>query len=210
MNYGNQFVVGLTAEFSGLKRAVGIYYSWRLLVFMEQEIWVNVKGFEGIYEISNYGFLRVKERIVIKSPRGYSQTFRRKPRIMSTYLSEGYKRLMLSAGSIRKREFIHRLVGFHFCDGFQPGFVINHLDGDKLNNHYKNLEWTTDVKNAKHAREVLNRPGWVGRLVLDTDTGVYYDSAKDAAKAKGYNISPAAIGRSMRGETKRKLSIIFC
>lgn len=178
--------------------------------YMEQEIWLPVKDFEGIYEISSHGVLKVRERIVIKSPKGYTQIFKRKAKIMSTHLCQGYKRLMLSSGNIRKREFIHRIVGFNFVPGYQPGFVINHLDGDKLNNYYKNLEWTTDVKNAIHARNILNRPGWVGRLVLDTDTGIFYDSAKDAAIAKGYKFSTSALGRSMRGETKRKLPLIYC
>ena len=46
---------------------------------------------------------------------------------------------------------VHRLVASAYCDGFDPRLSVNHKDGNKLNNHYSNLEWVTLAENAKHA-----------------------------------------------------------
>lgn len=50
-----------------------------------------------------------------------------------------------------KRFFVHRLVAYHFVDGYQDGLVVNHKDGNKLNNEADNLEWVTRSENDLHA-----------------------------------------------------------
>lgn len=50
---------------------------------------------------------------------------------------------------------IHRLVAFMYCDGYYSNdLVVNHKDGDKINNHYTNLEWCTVTDNNLHAFEI--------------------------------------------------------
>lgn len=46
---------------------------------------------------------------------------------------------------------VHRLVASAYCDGFRPDLCVNHKDGNKLNNHYTNLEWVTKSENSLHA-----------------------------------------------------------
>ena len=48
---------------------------------------------------------------------------------------------------------VHRLVAQYFCDGFFPGAVVNHIDGDKHNNDYRNLEWVTQLENIHKSYE---------------------------------------------------------
>lgn len=46
------------------------------------------------------------------------------------------------------RYSMHRLVGKYFCEGYKEGLVVNHIDGNGLNNYYKNLEWVTQKENV--------------------------------------------------------------
>lgn len=63
----------------------------------------------------------------------------------------GYASVLLSKDSKTKRFNIHRLVASTFL--FRPSndLVVNHIDGDKWNNHISNLEWVTPGENTKHA-----------------------------------------------------------
>lgn len=71
----------------------------------------------------------------------------------------GYHRVTLMSDGARKRIFVHRLVALAYIN--QPkGFdVVNHKDGNKLNNHFRNLEWSTPQLNAIHAFENGLRKG---------------------------------------------------
>lgn len=65
---------------------------------------------------------------------------------------KGYKIISSPSGSCRgKRHYIHRLVATSFVPGIGGCNCVNHIDGNKLNNHYSNLEWTTFAGNTKHA-----------------------------------------------------------
>ena len=60
---------------------------------------------------------------------------------------------------IKKRFFVHRLVALHFCEGYQDSLVVNHIDGNKLNNKAENLEWVTRSENDLHAYKLnLRKP----------------------------------------------------
>lgn len=89
-----------------------------------KEEWKNIFGYEGYYQISNYG--RVKSLLTNKILSGDENSL-------------GYKRVFLY-NLIKRRFFIHRLVAFHFCDGYSPRLVVNHKDGNKKNNISTNLE----------------------------------------------------------------------
>ena len=65
--------------------------------------------------------------------------------------SAGYRRISLYYNNIHKRYFVHRLVAFYFCPGYMEGLVVNHIDGNKLNNISSNLEWVTRSENDIHA-----------------------------------------------------------
>lgn len=66
-----------------------------------------------------------------------------KPRISRN----GYAYVDLVDGDKKKRYQVHRLVAYYFCDGYFDGAVVNHIDANTLNNHYKNLEWVTTREN---------------------------------------------------------------
>lgn len=85
-------------------------------------------------------------------------------RVYSFYINKFLKGDITKHGYIQytlydnKKSFkikAHRLVGMLFlkCPKNYKNMVINHIDGDKLNNHYSNLEWTTVLENNIHARK---------------------------------------------------------
>lgn len=93
--------------------------------------------FGDTYEISNYGRLRN-----IKSGNIRKLSFNK----------NGYLHCVISRGRKRKIAIkIHRAVAENFVEGNKEGLVINHKDGVKTNNNYKNLEFITREENIKHA-----------------------------------------------------------
>lgn len=108
------------------------------------ELWKNIEGYEGKYQISNNG--NVKSLIDNK---GNKRELIRKPRIAKN----GYYYVNLFIGSKAKSKKIHRLVAEHFIDNPDNKPCVNHIDGNKLNNNVDNLEWCTFSENSKHAVE---------------------------------------------------------
>lgn len=105
------------------------------------EIYKDIKGYEGKYQVSNYG--NVKSLINRYESKGVF--------IMNQYESnKGYKYLDLSQP--RKRVLVHRLVAEAFVENLENLPIVNHLDNNPLNNHYSNLEWCTQSHNMKHAQ----------------------------------------------------------
>jgi hypothetical protein len=103
---------------------------------MEQ--WKDIKGMEGKYQISNYGYVR--SFIWKKTDKG-------NPRIMDrTESKNGYLYNTFNKTKI----FIHRLVAIHFIDNPNNYNQINHKDGNKLNNNVDNLEWVSCRQNIVH------------------------------------------------------------
>lgn len=134
-----------------LDLAESIIYLWNIHyiedAFKEKkminpEIWKDIKGYEGKYEISNFG--RVKSHVKIGTPTYY------KTPILST---PGYYTVCLSKdGKVSYSVGIHRLVAEAFVENTDKTKTeVNHKDGDKLNNYYENLEWVTRKENNEHA-----------------------------------------------------------
>ena len=94
------------------------------------ETWMEISGYNGDYQISNLGNVKSlkngKEKIL--SP-GYS--------------NDGYLIICLCKNGKQKTHQIHKLVAQAFVPGYQEGYVVNHIDENKTNNHVSNLEWTT-------------------------------------------------------------------
>lgn len=110
------------------------------------EIFVPMKGYEGIYSVSNLGKVRSEDRIVQASD-NRDMPFKECIRVPFRNNS-GY--LMLTLSNPSKKKTIHRLVAEHFVDNPHGYLEVNHIDGDKDNNASYNLEWCTRSRNNKH------------------------------------------------------------
>jgi len=116
---------------------------------MEKEIWKEIKGYEGLYKVSNYG--KVKRLI------GYHC---RQERYVSSHINhDGYLRVSLSKDGKAKIHEVSRLVCFAFCPPPQnwKQDEVNHKDGLKQNNYFENLEWCSRTENSWHAHNILNK-----------------------------------------------------
>lgn len=108
------------------------------------EIWKDIEGFEGIYQVSNFGR--------IKSLGGQKGTCLRKEKIRTiSYTKDGYAKIRLQSGSIDKTCRVHRLVAQAFLPNPTNKETVNHKDGNKLNNHVDNLEWSDRHEQLLHA-----------------------------------------------------------
>jgi ribosomal protein S10 len=113
-----------------------------------QEVWRSVKGFEGVYEVSNLGNVRRLDTLV---PFSGTLALRRGRQLKLTRNSKGYLTIILCFGGKRKTFSVHRLVADAFILNV-PGLTqINHIDGNTFNNREDNLERCTPGYNQLHA-----------------------------------------------------------
>lgn len=117
---------------------------------MTEEIWKDVKGFEGKYQVSNMGRVRSLDRYV--NP---AHPYLKKGQILSLTPNmgkRGYLRVSLSDGNRNYTHYeVHRLVAFHFVDGYKPGLIVNHINEIKTDNRAENLEWCTYKYNLNYS-----------------------------------------------------------
>jgi hypothetical protein len=78
-------------------------------------------------------------------------------RVLRQEISRGYLRVTLSEYNCQKRFLVHRLVAKHFLLKTIDKNVVNHIDGNKLNNSVENLEWCTASENELHSYKVLGK-----------------------------------------------------
>lgn len=162
------------------------------------EVWKDVLGYEGLYQISDRG--RVKNA--------------RSGRVLKPHLLvNGYIQTMLSRGGKRRQPLVHRLVAEAFLPTpAEEQNQINHKNGNKTDNRVENLEWCTAGENNRHRRHVLmlDGGGRPKRPVLCKETGTIYPSVNEAARRTG--ASRNGILRCCHGEqtaTRNKLHFNF-
>ena len=114
-----------------------------------KEIWKDIKGYEGIYQVSNLG--KVKRITFIngtcKMPCERFMT--------PTDNGNGYLIVGLSKNGKRKNFYLHRLVAETFIPNPENKPEVNHKKGNRYDNRAKKLEWVTSSENQNHAKEVL-------------------------------------------------------
>lgn len=126
-------------------------------------MWKEIKGFEN-YLVNENGEIKSKKKNKLLKP---------------TKKSHGYCEVTLYQDGKPHYKRVHRLVAQTFIENPHNYPVVNHIDGDKTNNHVSNLEWCTVSENTYHATHVLHTNDWetgvemtkVKTFILDTNTG---------------------------------------
>ena len=123
-----------------------------------EEIIISLKDYEGLYEISNKGYIKNVERVITMS-NGRTRTI--KPKIMKTRKNNmGYHILDLYKDGVKTTVMLHRLVALSFVVNPDPDNLdqVNHKNGNKDSNYADNLEWSNNSLNVKHAHDTkLNK-----------------------------------------------------
>ena len=121
---------------------------------MIEEIWKDIEGYEGIYQVSNLGRVRSLDIYYTKPhPRNGVPTkyFKRGSIIINHTLRNGYANVMLKFEGGKKNFMVHRLVAKAFVPGYFEGADVNHKDCNRQNNQANNLEWMTRRDNLKYS-----------------------------------------------------------
>lgn len=119
---------------------------------MEKEEWLEIKDWKG-YQVSNFGQVRSYKKT------GISNDLYIKPKILKLYISIwGYPEVRLSNIKKTKKFRVHRIVAENFILNNSLKKEVNHKDGNKLNNHFSNLEWVSRSENMVHLFRVSKSP----------------------------------------------------
>lgn len=173
---------------------------------MENEIWKDVQGYEGLYQVSNLGRIKSLKRKVYA---GRNRTRWQYEKIMSNYRTNGngYKIVGLNKEGKSKNKYIHRLVAETFLKNPNNYKYINHKDENKANNCVSNLEFCTAQYNSTynnlHKRNGLkNRNNKYSKKIyqLDDDNNIINKFPSISEASRQLNVSYQAISDCLKGK----------
>ena len=177
------------------------------------EMWRPVSGLEDAYEVSDMGRVRSLDRTALRAD---GKPLRVRGRVLTANPnSRGYARVTLQYNGAARSATVHSLVARAFLrkpprsiSSRREGFVVNHKDGDKLNNYADNLEYITSTANIYHARAtgVLSVKGDRNNKAKLTDEQVreirerYSRGEVQTSLARHYGVNQTTISRIVRRE----------
>lgn len=178
------------------------------------ETWKSPPGYQGLYEISTYGRIKSKSKIIYQS-NGHPMTFPSK--ILKPELrANGYLYVMLCKNGKRKTYKISRLVAQTFIPNPVHLPIVNHKDENKLNNCVDNLEWCTQKYNVNYSikkhpqrlaalnkRLIAENEKRQKQIVCMNETGEVvktFSSLREASRK--LHISLSSINRCLHNELK--------
>lgn len=143
------------------------------------EEWKDIKGYEGLYQVSTLGRVRSLPRISI-------QGHQLQGKYLIPQKRSGYFYTCLHKEGVRSKYLMHRLVATTFIPNPENKAEVNHIDGNKYNNQVENLEWCTKSENMIHAAKVLHH---FRKKVVRVEDGKVFDSIIEAALTSGIKSS---------------------
>lgn len=185
------------------EQVVGHLSSCDCNVFVKdmEEIWKDIKGYEGLYQVSNLGRVRGLDRFVdLKS--GKKRFV--KGRVLKPYLTGGngcqYYVVDLTNS---KTHFVHRLVAETFIPNPNRLNEVNHKDENKLNNKITNLEWCTHAYNVRYSIEKIRQNHHRTKVLMinkvSNEVVKTYQMMKDVEKD---GMKKQCVSRAIRGVIK--------
>lgn len=184
------------------------------------EVWKDIKDYEGIYQVSNFGNVKSLDREVAPNNR---VPYWRKGKIFKQSKSNlGYMTVGFTVNNIKVNKYVHRLVAETFITNWCNHPQVNHVDCDKTNNRMYNLEWCTNSQNQIHATKNglnklhLHRVAYSeeknGRSLLTkeqvSEIKQKYIPYKYSAKklSKEYNVSESCITHILNNTSWKEIS----
>lgn len=156
------------------------------------EIWKDIKGYKGLYEVSNLGRVRSVDRITRHGRKRKSQI--RKPELSNV----GYQRIWLCKDGKETRFAVHRLVAQTFIPNTENKPVVNHINEIKTDNRVENLEWVTHSENLNHGTAMQRSADKRSKAV--TNGVQIFKSIMEAERVTGVHNSN--IAKCLKGKRK--------
>jgi hypothetical protein len=165
-----------------------------------KEIWYPIEGYEGLYEVSNFG--RIKSL-------GNNKT--RKMKILKTVEGrDGYLLVNLSKNGKVKSFQVHRLVAEAFIPNWFDNQEVNHIDEDKKNNHIDNLEWCEHKYNCNYGTRIKRISEKLFKSILQyTKSGVFVREWASIIEADRNGFNKGNVTSCCRGERKTHKGYIW-
>jgi len=160
----------------------------------EVECWLPVVGYEGLYEVSNLGKIKCLTHTVFKENHRQKKLVLPE-KLLKIYVNTGYYCTHLQKNKIRKTLKVHRIV----CSAYNPKenmdkLVVNHINGNTLDNRNVNLEFVTYQENTNHAYQVLNKKTKLSKdQVLSLKKELNTLDYTNVYLSKKYNVSVGTI-----------------
>lgn len=115
-----------------------------------EEIWKDIKDYEGLYQISNLGRVKRLKRLSTDGLKKYVD----EEKMLKPWVSNmGYYTVCLRKNGTSKKMSVHRLISCAFIPNPYNLYTVNHKDGNKLNNSISNLEWMLLADNIRHGHD---------------------------------------------------------
>lgn len=159
------------------------------------EIWKQIKGFEGCYEISNLGSVKSVERKI----KHKNRFIRLREKILKLDNRNGYYFIKLQYESIKQKFYVHRLVANHFISNPLNKPCINHINGIKKDNNVNNLEWVTYSENSFDAyRKGLKFKKMTLPIIQEVKEKYKTGNFTQRELAAIYSVAQSQIGKAIR------------
>ena len=122
---------------------------------MIEEEWRDIPETNNEYQVSNFGQVRSKDHTTVHKD---GKVTNHKSRILKQQINhKGYKQIRINSTAGKRSFVVHRLVAQVFIENPKNYPEVNHIDEDKTNNHFTNLEWCTTAYNVEYsqAKEIV-------------------------------------------------------
>lgn len=168
------------------------------------EVWKEIKGYEGIYQASNLGNIRSVDRVDFAGNRVKGKVLKQSNN------SKGYLKIGLTKYGKTKQFLVHRIIYQTFKGEIPKGYEINHKDYNRINNNIVNLEIMTRKENNDYStvsgrkREFNIDQKGIRNRVLFND-GTYKDFKSLSLTAEYLGIGYNVISRIIKGRSSGKI-----